>query len=133
MTEALKKELDVYFSNVEALLLCDRKSKKDFLAELKNDVDEFLQYEPEANFGRILSTFGSPEEIAESFLKTADIANIKKKMNIKKIVLFSLLAIVLVYIIFVVASFIDVHTEAHGYFEEGILQAGLALAREGNI
>lgn len=127
MTEALKKELNTYFSNVEDLLLCDRKNKKVFLEDLKNDIDEFVQHEPEADFGSILSAFGTPAEIAESFLKNADIADIKKKMNIKKIVLFSLLAVVLVYVIFVVASFIDVHTEAHGYYEEGILQAGLLL------
>lgn len=129
MTEALKKELNTYFSNVEDLLLCDRKNKKAFLEDLKNDIDEFVQHEPDVDFDSILSAFGTPEEIAESFLKNADIADIKKKMNVKKILLFSLLAVVLVYVIFVIASFIDVHTEAHGYFEEGILQASPVLAR----
>lgn len=127
MTDALKKELSGYYRQVEDLLLCDRKSKNAFLSDLKNDIDEFVQHEPDADFESILSAFGTPEEIAESFLKNADIASIKKKMNVKKILLFAVLAVVLVYVIFVVASFIDVHTEAHGYYEEGILQAGLLL------
>lgn len=127
MTDTLKKELDVYFNNVEALLLCDRKSKKAFMSDLQNDVDEFIQQENVTDFESIQSAFGTPDEIAESFLKTTDIAGIKKKMNIKKIVLFSLLTVVLVYVLFVIASFIDVHTESHGYYEEGILQAGLLL------
>lgn len=127
MTDALKKELSGYYRQVEDLLLCDRKSKIVFLTDLKNDIDEFVQQDPEADLDSIVSAFGSPAEIAESFLKNADIANIKKKMNVKKILLFSLLAVVLVYVIFVVASFIDVHTEAHGYYEEGILQAELLL------
>lgn len=127
MTDALKKELSGYYRQVEDLLLCDRKSKNAFLSDLKNDIDEFVQHEPDADFESILSAFGTPEEIAESFLKNADIASIKKKMNVKKILLFAVLAVVLVYVIFVVASFIDVNTEAHGYYEEGILQAGLLL------
>ena len=126
MNDALKKELNAYFKKVDAQLLCDRKSKIVFLTDLKNDIDEFVQ-ESDADFDSIQATFGTPEEIAESFLKNTDIANIKKKMNVRKIILFALLAVVLVYIIFVVASFIDVHTESHGYYEEGILQAGLLL------
>lgn len=128
MTEETKNNLNAYFRNVEDLLLCNRKSKKAFLSDLKNDIDEFVQHEPDADFDSILSAFGTPDEIAESFLKNADIASIKKKLNVKKILLFAVLAVVLVYVIFVVASFIDVHTEAHGYYEEGILQAGLLLS-----
>ncbi len=127
MNDSLQKELNGYCKQVEALLLCDRKNKKAFLAELKNDIDEFLQQEPEADFTDVLTAFGAPEEIAESFLKNADITSIKKKLNVKKIVLFTLLIAMVVYIIFVVASFIDVHTESHGYYEEGILQTGLLL------
>lgn len=127
MNETLKKELQVYFKEVEDLLLCDRKSKKAFLRDLQADVDEFVSTEPDADLNGIRTAFGTPSEIAESFLKNADIVQLKKKMNIKKIILIALLAVVLVYVAFVVASFIDVHTEAHGYFEEGFLQAVLLL------
>ncbi len=128
MTEALKKDLHVYFKEIDNLLICDRKNKKDFLADLKNDIDEFVQTESDANFNDILSAFGRPDEIAESFLKNTDVSNIKKKMNVKKLFLFLLLTVVLVYIIFIIASFIAVNTEAHGYYEEAILQAGILLA-----
>ena len=114
---------------MEYLLVCDRKKQKAFLTELKNDVEEFVHQEPQADFDAVVCAFGSPAEIAESFLKTADITAIKKKMNVKKIILLALLAVVAVYVIFVVASFIDVHTEAHGYYEEGILAAELIFAR----
>ena len=86
MTEALKKELNAYFKKVDTLLLCDHKSKIVFLTDLKNDIDEFVQ-ESDADFDSIQATFGTPEEIAESFLKDADIADIKKKMNVKKVFL----------------------------------------------
>ena len=128
MTEIMQNELNAYYKQVDNLLLCDRKSKKAFMTELKNDIDEFVRQETNSDFNSILTTFGTPEEIAESFLKNSDIVSIKKKMNVKKMVLFSLLAIVLVYVIFVIASFIDVHTEAHGFFEEGILHAGILSA-----
>ncbi len=123
MNDALKKQLNEYFSNVESLLLCDRKNKKVFLTDLKNDVDEFINQEPNADFDCIISAFGTPQEIADSFLKNTDIVQIKKKMNIRKIILCSLLAVVLVYLCFVIASFIDVHTESHGFYEEIILFA----------
>ena len=123
MNDTLKKQLNEYFSNIESLLLCDRKSKKAFLTDLKNDVDEFILQEQNADFSCVLSAFGTPQEIAESFLKNTDIVQIKKRMNIRKLILFSLLAIVLVYLCFVIASFIDVHTESHGFYEEIILFA----------
>ena len=125
MNDLMKSQLDEYYKNVEQLLLCDRKSKRVFLTDLKNDVNEFIQQEPLADFACVLSSFGTPQEIAESFLRNADIAKIKKRMNIKKIVLFSLLAVLLVYICFVIASFIDVHTESHGYFEDSVLRFSL--------
>lgn len=114
-------ELKEYYARISDGILCDRKQKKAFLKELKNNIEEFRLSNPQATISDIEAFFGSPEQIAASFTDNTDSVKLKKKLSVKRIVLFAVLLALFVYIAFVVISLIDVHTEAHGYFEEKLL------------
>ena len=116
-----KKELKEYYNEIEKILVCDRKQKTAFMAELKANIDEYLAIEGEADIEKIKAEFGTPEMIAASFLSGSDAAAIKKKLNIKKSILIAIVIALAIYLAFVIISLIDVHTEAHGYMEEGIM------------
>ena len=111
-----------YCADVSALLPCGRREKNALLRELRQNVEDYLADAPDAPPETLLSVFGTPEQIAESMLQTVQPAALRKKLTLKKAVLLALLAAVLIYAAFVVVSLIDVHTEAHGYFTEGILR-----------
>lgn len=127
----MKKSLALYYSEIGSLMICDRKQKKAFMKELQEDINEFLVSNPQADMKEIYSVFGSPEAIADSFAQCSEAAQIKKKIDIKKWVIVFLALVFIIYLAFIVISLIDVHSEAHGYYEEGIMM--MSLIKGGGI
>lgn len=116
-----KTELKEYYREIERLLICSRKDKSAFMSELKANIEDYISDTGKSDIESIKTEFGTPEVIAESFLSNVNALAIRKKLNIKKCIIIALIVALAVYIGFVVISLIDVHTEAHGYIEEGIM------------
>ena len=121
MSKINMTELKAYYSEISKAVVCPKKEKSAFLAELKSNVEEFISLTPEADIDMIKAEFGTAEQIASSFIVNADATAIKKKVDIRKLILIFLAIVLAVYLAFVVISLIDVHTEAHGYMQEGIM------------
>ncbi len=121
MNKVTDKELKKYYTEISKLIICGKKQKTEFLSELKSNVNDFLSQEDELTIEGIHAAFGTPEEIGKSFMENCTSETIKKKLDIKKCVLIFLAAALVIYLIFVAASLIDVHTESHGYMKEGII------------
>lgn len=120
MNSITEKELSGYIKEISSLLVCKRRQKNQFVKQIKTELDDFIQDNPGSSMEHIYSTFGTPEQIANCFLENRS-GYVKKKISIKKCVIACVIAVVLIYAIFVIASYIDVHREAHGYFSEGLL------------
>jgi len=116
--EALINE---YISEVSSAVICSTKKKKAFLCQLKQDAEAFISENEGATRQELEAVFGSPEAIAASILANSESGEIKSKISLKKTVIAFVLAVLFIYIIFVVLSLIDVHSEAHGYIEEGVM------------
>ncbi|MBQ3137700.1 MAG: hypothetical protein IJB74_09505 [Clostridia bacterium] len=127
MGRVTDKELKNYYSQIGRLILCGRKQKKDFLCQLKENVEEFVSDTPEATMEDIEKAFGTPESIGGSFIENTDSIKIKKQIRLKKFLVIAVVIALIIYALFVVLSLIDVHTEAYGYFEEGFLTVGNML------
>lgn len=126
-----KTELKAYYSEIEKLLVCDRKQKTAFMTELMANIDEYIATVGEINMDSIRAEFGTPEVIAESFLINSDAVTIKKKLDIKKRILIAIAIALMIYLAFIVISLIDVHTEAHGYMQESIMM--ISILKGGSI
>ena len=126
-----KTELKEYYKEIEKLLVCDRKKKSVFMSELKANVEDYIADAGETDIESIKAEFGTPEVIAESFLSNVNALAIKKKLSVKKSIIIALIVALAVYIGFVVISLIDVHTEAHGYMQEGIMMINTFIGGEG--
>ena len=116
-----KSELKEYYKEIEKLLICGRKDKSAFMSELKANIEDYISDTGRSDIESIRSEFGTPEIIAESFLSNVNALAIRKKLSVKKCIIIALIVALAVYISFVVISLIDVHTEAHGYMEEGVV------------
>ncbi|MBE6786130.1 MAG: hypothetical protein E7538_07870 [Ruminococcaceae bacterium] len=127
----MKKDLllNEYISSVSSLIICPSKQKKAFLAELSSDVEGFLAENKNATKEDVEKIFGTPESIATSFISNADSVKIKRKLSIKNIIILAVILALLIYLAFAVISLIDVHAEAHGYFEEGIVPAIISVMK----
>lgn len=132
MNEKRDKELKAYYSEISKSIVCSKKHKREFIDQIKSDVDCYIVENPEASVQEIKCCFGSADEIAKSFVSEYDSADIKKKLSIKKVVIIAVIVMVLIYAAFVVISLIDVHNEAYGYIEEGILVMS-GIGKEGII
>lgn len=121
MNKITDRELKEYYSRINAAVLCDRRQKKEFLCQLKENVQEFISDTPDATMEDIEKAFGTPESISGSFIENTDSLKIRKQVQLKKALIISVVIALIIYALFVVISLIDVHIEAHGYFEEGLL------------
>ncbi len=124
MKGVTEKELKNYYSGISRLALCSRRHKREFLLQLKENVADFIAEYPEATMEEIVQVFGSPESIAESITVNIDKEEIFRQIRMKRLLVFAVAAAIIIYALFAIISLIDVHTEAHGYFEEGILAVG---------
>ena len=115
------KQLKSYYREISSALICPQKQKKAFMRDFKNNIDEYLSTCPEADMDKIKAEFGTAQEIASSFVWGSDTAEIKKKLDIRKLLIIAVIIALAIYLAFVVISLIDVHTEAHGYIDEGIM------------
>lgn len=123
--------INEYISSVSSLIICPLKQKKAFLAELRSDVENFLVETENATKEDIENFFGTPESIASSFISNTDSVDIKRKVSLKKILVVSMVVALLIYLAFVIISLIDVHTESHGYFEEGLISSVISVMKGG--
>ncbi len=121
MSKALSAEVNGYLAEISTSLLCGEREKKKFISRLKNDIEAFLEENPEAQAEDIRAVFGSAEEISRSFMENSDPKAIAKKLRMRKYILAAVATVLIIYALFVVISLIDVHSEAHGYIEEGIM------------
>ncbi len=121
MKKFFDSQLETYIKGVSDAVSCPYGRKKEFLRELRQVVSDFTETNPEASVEEIERQFGSPEEIAESFNIEADMSKAKIRTDIRKIILYAVIIALVIWVAFVIISLIDVHTEAHGYFSEGLL------------
>ena len=117
----INKQLQEYYREISNLVICPNKLKKEFLNQLRDDIDCFISDNQEATITDIKENFGTVEAIAESFMQGMDSSQLSKKLNIRKFILIAVVIALVIYAAFVVISLIDVHNESHGYIQEGIM------------
>lgn len=116
--KALKKYLHAIISYSRS---SPKKTKK-LVSELKESIIVYIQEHPGYQMADIISIFGSPEEIALSFLTVSDLKYINKKFQIKKSVLITLLAILIIYIVGFTTFYIQSHRSIVYYRYEQITE-----------
>lgn len=132
MDRVTEKELKGYYSRIIRLSVCDRRRKRELLCQLKENISELMSETPDVTMEEIEKAFGTAESIAESFTLNAGSGEIRRQVQLKRLLIIAAVIAIVIYALFVVLSLIDVHTEAHGYFEEGLLSVGRVI-KDGGI
>ena len=76
-----------YFRSISDELPCSRKMKKQVISQIRNSIVDYLQENPNIDFTAVQSHFGTPQEIAASYVDDQDASALLRKMSIKKQVL----------------------------------------------
>lgn len=120
MDRALAKEIRKYKKHVKALLICDSKTAKSYLSDLENGIADFVENSGATSIEEVITRFGEPEVVARAFFESADIRKIKRRMNIKRVLLAGVLLAVVIWAVAVSYLSIDAHLSMPGYFVETV-------------
>lgn len=91
-----QNDLKIYKNDVKSKLLCDSKISKALFKDLQNDIDNYIEDNNVTSIEEIYKHFGSADDIATAFLDTVDIAAVKRKMNIKKLIAVLVAAVIII-------------------------------------
>lgn len=116
-----KGSLKQYYRQISRHLSCPAGRKQQIMENIRSGVNDFLLEKPDADMAAIMQHFGTPEQIAESYLSEMDLKELKKTLNIRKrtftVVLIAVLTALAMWAIAVVIASIDAHIQAGGYGE----------------
>ena len=82
----MKWQLFRYYWKVKSFLPCSHKLKKRCICDLKADVEEFLEQNPQADFAAVQDRFGSPRQIAAAFVDEADTEQLLRRLRIRRLI-----------------------------------------------
>jgi len=121
----MQEDIRQYYCDVESLLVCNPKTKRRFLGELRNDVQAFIkEHEGNVSMEDIQDFFGTPETIASGFLETLVSKDIKKAISWKKVLLIGIGLVILALALWIVISLIDGHLAATGSGDSYLVDYG---------
>lgn len=115
---ATEKEIEKYISDVNSHLLCSSKKKKEIIEDIRSAVLDFVENSGTENITDIYKHFGTPEELAKAHLIELDPKQIKKKVNIRKVVIIVAIIVLFVFAVAMSTIILDAHDTNHGYFIE---------------
>lgn len=118
-----EKEIKKYFSKIRSALVCDFKTKSKILRDLRNEVGEYLEQNPDSSLENITGHFGTPEAIAEEFAISAGTDYIKKYKVHKTIKLIVIILLILALVFAIITSIVIIRNNkrtAGYYYDESV-------------
>ena len=123
MTE-INKDIEKYLSQVKAYLPCRKADKTAILEDIRQAIFEFTENSGAETIDDIYKRFGTPEEIAKSYLSDTEPQNIKKAINVRKVIIAAVVAFLLILLGFLIAVFLDLHGDGYGTVTVTLLEEG---------
>ena len=117
----LNKELRQYCRDVCRSLPCNSKEKRKIMAEVRSNVLAYLTEKPNADRADIESRFGTPKQIAASYIDAMEPQEMLRELNIRRkaagIIAAAIAAIILLWGIGVGIASADFISSTGGYFD----------------
>ena len=109
-----QRELNRYLSCVKKTLQASPSEKRYVLAGLKKDIEEYLAEKADATMADVIACFGTPESTARDYVQNLSADELSRRVSATKcnkrvvlIVLAVVVAIVLVFAVWIVAVMYD--------------------------
>lgn len=94
----LNSEIKKYIVDVKSYLICDFRTRRRFINDLKNDIACFVDENENVTMDDVRKRFGEPKDIAKGFFENADIKKIKKRMTIGRTVVIGVIIALLIWL-----------------------------------
>ena len=110
-----------YCREVSRLLPCKGSTKRKLMAEIKGNISHYLDDYPDSDYDAIVLRFGTPRQIAASYVEEMEPQDVLHGLRIKKrivgIIAAGIALVVLVWGIGVAICVVDSINASGGYFE----------------
>ena len=90
-----QKEINRYIKDIKKELLYSSKQSREFLAGLRQNVCDFAAENENADMAQVTEQFGKPEDIAATFFEQYDKNEIKRKVNVRRVIIAAVVVVVL--------------------------------------
>lgn len=102
---SIEKDIKRYMRAISKKLISDNKQKKAILSDIENSIYDFAENKGITNISEIYNRFGTPEEVAKSYISQEAPEKLKNKLFTKKILIILFICIILIaFIIFLVTT-----------------------------
>lgn len=117
--ERLNKDAKRYLRQIRSWLPCAGKLKRSMLESIRLDILTFLDENPNADYQVMVARFGSPQQIASSYVDEAATADLLRGLRMKRIIvtitLVTAFVVVSVWAGVVTYAYLDYSDGANGY------------------
>lgn len=112
----LELDLNFYYHEIKKQLVCKSSKKKKLIMELKGNIAEFLEDNPNSSINVITQHFGTPEDIADGYISSMEGgelgSNLQKSKWFRRIITMALLVIVAIVSLVCIIELLDNHNYA---------------------
>ena len=95
----------LFFKNAKSNLNCPRKIKKDLILRIESSVYDYIENKPEVSYNEIEAHFGSPRELADSYISSLDSDEISKAIKKAKTIKIAVIVTCIIALIALFATF----------------------------
>ena len=109
-----QKQINKYIKDIKKELLYGTKESRQFLKELKQNVTDYAEENQNADMEQVTEQFGKPEDIAATFFEQYGKEDIKKKVDIRRVVIAATIAVIILLSFFIIGTLINFYGDGHG-------------------
>ena len=95
----------LFCKNAKNKLNCPRKIKKDLILRIESSVYDYIESQPDASYDDITAQFGSPRELADSYISSLDSDEISKAIKKAKTIKIAVIVTCIIALIALFATF----------------------------
>ena len=114
----IEKEIEKYLFEIQNNLVCSNKAKKNIISEIEGFVYDYAEVKGVTDISEIYEHFGTPEEMARTYLSQADPKKIAKAVRVKKAVIIGVIVALVMVAASLLISLMDAHKSHIGYVEK---------------
>lgn len=89
---AIDKLTNNYIKEIKQNLLCPVRQKKQVLKDIVNSIKDYAENNNITDINDLYAHFGTPEEVAKSYMSQADINDIKRKIKVRRVLIIIIVA-----------------------------------------
>ena len=114
----------LFCKNTKSNINCPRKIKKDLILHIESSVYDYMEGNPNASYDDIEAQFGSPRELADSYISSLDSEEISKAIKKAKAIKIAVIVTCIIALIALFATFAKMISDNKDttpvYYEETI-------------